>query len=418
MTADRGAGCPRVSKLQLIGETTRHEADRLESPLDTATYIDAPGARGSFFHLAVLTLASMAVLPLAARSAAASPAATPRPGPATRILSQTELPDGLHAAMDLRWASGHSVYIALGSGGVVEASLPSGAATAAGSGAGGAIGVLRQVIAGKDRPGGVFLASRLAASSDYLVAAAPVFQVAWRRLDQSSVLEEAFEFVQGVDVRGDRLAVVGVRSDEKRHFAPDGAIGWLGSLARRLSDLQPIVFSATGPGARAMLNCGSFGLGAARFLADGSLLVIPGVQPGAELFDPAGKPVRAWDTTVLGIDTDCAALTAQQTARLAGDYPQRLAWLNQRRTVDSILPLPEGAGVLVRTADRDTTRWELKILHRDGSWTASPVPLTGASAFAHLRGDARDGRLVLLLYEDGRGFRTVARQRLVLAAIG
>ncbi len=353
-----------------------------------------------------------------AAGSASAPLPATAPGPAIRILSQTELPDELHAAIDLRWASGHSVYVALGGGGVVEASLPAGGGGGARSDTAGGIGVLQQVIPGKSKPGGVFLASRLAASSEYLVTAAPAFQVAWRRLGQSGVLSEAFEFVQGIDVRGDRLAVVGVRADEQRRFAPDGAIGWLGSLDRRLSDLRPIAFSSTGPGARAMVNCGSFGLGAARFLADGSLLVIPGVQPGAELFDGGGRPVRAWDTAVLGIDTDCATLTAQQTARLAADYPQRLAWLNQRRTVDAILPLGEDAGVVVRSAGKDATHWELKILHRDGSWTASRVPLAGASAFAHLRGDVRDGRLVLLLYEDGRGFRPVARQRLVMAAIG
>jgi hypothetical protein len=93
-----------------------------------------------------------------------------------------------------------------------------------------------------------------------------------------------------------------MRADEQPNFSPDGAIAWIGSLDKRLSDPRAAAFSTTGPGAAAMMACGGFGLGYVRLLADGSLLMIPGIQPKAELFDASGEPELAWDTAALGID--------------------------------------------------------------------------------------------------------------------
>jgi hypothetical protein len=340
------------------------------------------------------------------RSVASGVGATvpPAAGPQFILQSQADVPKELHAAVDVRWAGDQSVYLALSGAGVVEAPLVEGH------------GAVRHLVAPNE--GGLMPIAKVAASGSYLVAAPIVFEVAWRRLDNETLLEEGFEFVQAVDVRDRQLAIVGVRGDEKRNFATDGAIGWIGSLDKRLADLRAIAFAATGPGAQAMLNCGSFGLAAVRYLPDGSLLMIPGVQPGAELFDASGKPVHAWDTGALGIDTDCGSLTQPQQVRLAAHYDERLTWINRRRTVDSILPLPQGPGVLIRTVDGSATHWQLKILHSDGTWSTVQVPLQGASAFAHLHADARGNRLVLLLYEDGWGFRQVARSRLITATLG
>jgi hypothetical protein len=340
------------------------------------------------------------------RSVAGGAGATvpPAAGPRFVLQSQAEIPEELHAAVDVRWAGDRSIYLALGGGGVAEAPLVAGH------------GEIKHLI--PRHAGGLAPIFRVAASGSYLVAAPTVFAVAWRRLNDETLIEEAFEYVQGVDVRDRQLAILGVRADEKRNFATDGAIGWIGSLDKRLADLRAIAFASTGRGAKAMLNCGSYGLGAVRYLPDGSLLMIPGVQPGAELFDAGGKPVRAWDTGALGIDTDCGSLTPTQEARLAAHYDERLTWLNRRRTVDSILPLPEGAGVLIRTVDGSATQWQLKILHSDGAWSTVEVPLQGASAFAHLRGDARGDQLVLLLYEQGWGIRKVAKSRLITATLG
>jgi hypothetical protein len=354
----------------------------------------------------LLSLALLAPILLAgSANGKAATGVVPVSTPAFVVQSQTEIPADLHAAVDIRWASDKTVYLALSGAGVVEAPLMAGQTAA------------KEVIAGKRKVGGLFLAYHVAASNDYLAAAPPIYLVSWRRLNDPTRREEPFEYVQAIDVREHRLAILGVRSDEQRNFSPDGAIGWVGSLDNKLADLKPIAFSATGPGATAAMACSPMGLGALRFLADGSLLVIPGTQAGVTLLDPHGKPLRAWDTATLGIDTDCANVTPEQHRRMSTHISERLDWLNQRRTVDSILPLPQGVGVLVRIPEKAATHWELKLLRLDGTWAAVSVPLRGESAYAHLRADARGGRIVLLLYEEGWGIRPVAKTRLITAAL-
>jgi hypothetical protein len=325
------------------------------------------------------------------------------PLPAFVVQSQTEIPADLHAAVDIRWASDQTVYLALTSGGVVEAPLVPDQ------------GAVKEMIAGKRTLGGLFLVYHIAASGEYLAAAPPIYLVSWRRLDKPTRLEEPFEFVQAIDVRDHRLAILGLRSDEQRNFSPDGAIAWVGSLDKKLTDLKPIAFSTTGRGAAAATAVGFLGLGGVRFLADGNILLVPGTQPGVSLLDANGKPLRVWDTAALGIDTDCASLTKEETKRMASNIPARQDWLNHHRTVDSILPLPQGAAILVRIPDKAAIRWELKLLRRDGSWGTVLIPLRGETANAHLRADVRGNRIALLLYDDSVGVHAPSKARLIMA---
>ncbi len=378
--------------------------------MDTIPRMPARGIQIDWRRTRTNALAWSLLVALALGVAGTANGAT-SPAPTFQVLSQVVLPAQLKAAMDVRWASSDSLYFALGSKGVVQAPL---AATRGSD----QIPTVREMIAGRSKPGGLWLTYHVAASSDYLVAAPPAFELAWRSLREPALVEQSFEYVHGIDARGKQVAVVGLRSDEKRNFSPDGAIAWIGSLDQGLADLRPIVFSATGPGATSMLACGSFGLGAVRFLADGTLLVVAGVQPGASLFNATGQLIRTWDTTALGIDTDCGSLTNAQAAKLGVDYRQRVAWLDMRRTVDAILPLQQGAGLVIRTVENHITRWDLRILHPDGTWATLPLPLRGVSTWSHLRGDVRDGKLVLLLYEDsGMGRPDFAQPQVITAVI-
>ncbi len=82
-----------------------------------------------------------------------------------------------------------------------------------------------------------------------------------------------------------------------------------------------------------------------------------------------------------------------------------MAWLNERRTVDDVLPLPDGPGLLVRSVQQGQVRWALKVLRHDGSVAVYDVPVHAQTPLAHLKGDLRQGRLVLLLWEysqDGK----------------
>jgi hypothetical protein len=323
----------------------------------------------------------------AATSAAAAPAPGPAAHPTLRVLSDVELPAELRLAVDVRWASGSSVFLALKRSGVVEASLD-------GKGQ-----PPKQLIAGEKVPGGFWLSWHVAASPTYLVAGAPFFSLTWRRLGSAERKEEAFEGIHDLDLQGSRIAVVGARRDEAGKLAPEGAIAWTGSLDKGLADLKPLIFDAGGPGVPSMNACASLMLGATRFLADGSLVVVPGVQPGVYRYDAQGKLLHSWDTVALGVDTDCGGVGKPLAATLAANFPRRLAWINDRRIVDEVLPLPAGPGLLVRSVEQGQTRWGLKVLRSDGSAVVYDVPIRAPGPFGHLKGDVRGDRLILLRWE-------------------
>jgi hypothetical protein len=362
--------------------------------------------RGVLFGLAALSSALWASA--GAPAGPSAPPAAPPPSPkAIKILSDAVLPVPAYEwASDVRWASDRRVYLALGIAGTVEVNVePAGAAP-------------RGMVPGRDKPGGS-IASYLGASSRYLVVAAPGRVLTWRPLQAPELSTFAFDAIQAVDVRENRLAVVGAQRDGAR-YAPDGAIAWIGSLDKQLADLKPILYDVGGPGAPTMDRCLAFSLAAARFLADGSLVVLPGVQPGVNLYDGTGKLLRTWDTASLGIDTDCSSLSYEQSRYLGAHGPDRRAWLNQRRTVDSLLPLPQGIGFVIRRVEQGQTRWNLKILRPDGSIRTYAIPIEGSNSFFHLDGDVRGQRAVFVLHEtlyssDGRNHPVPSR--LILAEV-
>jgi hypothetical protein len=319
------------------------------------------------------------------KAAPSTSAAKPAPQ-ALRILSDKVLGEAsLKFAMDVRWASDHSVVLALNKNGVVEYDLTGKSAP-------------KEMIAGKGVPGGYWQSQQVGLSPQYLVAGSWLFTMTWRTLASAVRQEEAFDGIHDLDVHQNRVAVVGARRNAQGDYAPDGAIAWIGSLDKNLSDLKPLIFDARGVGAPNMGACASFFLGAVRFLTDGSLVVVPGVQPGIARFDPQGKLVKTLDTVALGIDTDCSSIGKDMAAKMGHDVPRRLAWINQRRIVDDVLPLPAGPGLLIRSVQQGEVRWTLKVLHADNSVGVYDVPVHAENAFSHLKGDVRDGRLVLLLW--------------------
>jgi hypothetical protein len=322
-----------------------------------------------------------------------------RPG-ALRILSDRTLPPALFlTAIDVRWASDRSVYLPAGRKGTFEVPLEEN-------------GKVKEMIPGEGKTGGFFFANRVAVSSQYLVVGSPVYAVTWRKLTQPARSEEAFDNVEDLDVFEDRLLVLGARRDDQGNYAPEGAIAWLGSLSKGLSDLRPVLYDRAGPGAKTFGSCLNFEIGAVRFLRDGSFLVVPGVQPGAHLYNAAGKLVRTWDTGALGLDTDCSSLRHEQARRLAVDPAARFDWVNQRRILEDILPLPQGPGLIVRKVVQGQIRWELKILSDEIATYEIPVP--SERPLAHLRGDVRGNKIALLVYErDRSGFTKIAPRLLV-----
>lgn len=323
---------------------------------------------------------------------------------AIKVLAEYPLHPVLRAAVDVRWGSDRSVYLASGKAGTFE--VPLGSATQP-----------RSLIAGNHERGGFWLSSRVAASPRYLVTASPVFAVRWRTLPDGADQETFFDAIVDLDLRDDRLLILGALKDEKERFAPEGAIAWIGSLGRKLEDRKPVHYSAFGAGARPLAHCGPFDMGAARFLPDGSFLIVPGFEPGAFLYDSSGKLVRTWDTRTIGLDTeDCADMSEELQTRLAAVPEPRWAWLNRRRILDDILPLPQGPGLLVRSVSGGSVRWDLKVLAPSGAIVTYAVPVSSPSVLAHLSGDVRGGQIVLLLSAIGR-HGPEAPPRLILAEL-
>jgi hypothetical protein len=313
------------------------------------------------------------------------PAELPRKPPAgIKIISDVALPPALNKASDVRWASDDSVYLALGSDGVVELNLKP-------------LGNPRQIFPSAAKLGPRYVT--LVAASPLWVAASSILTLNWKSVGAPTYKEEAFEFAKAIDIWKDQILIVGERRDERGEIGGDGAIAWRGSLRNGLDGLKPVLYDVTGPHVRSVDSCATLEISAARFLADGSFILAPGVQPGIQLYDPSGKLVRTWDTGQLGIDTDCASLSPQQVIRLSANYPQSLAWINQRRTIDTLLPLRRGAALVVRSVIQGRAQWAVKRLSDDGSVQTLPLPIPAGNDLLHLSGDSRDGKILLMLYE-------------------
>jgi len=343
-------------------------------------------------------------------ASAPPPAAKPAPPsnpPEIRILSEVTLPPAFEWASDVRWASDKSVYVGVSVDGTVEMSLdPAGPPP-------------KEMIPGRSKLGGFWSSQRVAASASYLAAAGPALVVTWRRLEDPTRVEVPFDTIQAIDLQENRFAIVGGQRDEKGVFGADGAIAWMGTLDKKLSDLRPLLYDVRGAGVPTMNRCGSASLGAMRFLPDGSLVVVPGVQPGINLYDANGKLVHTWDTAALGIDADCGSLSDQQGHYFDGHFYERQVWLNQRHMVDTLLPFHAGPGLVIRRVEQGHTRWDLKLLRLDGKVETYTIPIEGSNEFFALEGDLRAGKIVFLLHEPlfrGSGKSHPTPPRLIVAS--
>lgn len=318
-----------------------------------------------------------------------------QPRPASLLLIQrSALPPARTIATDIRWAGADSVYVSWDGDGVAEIGLD---------------GARRRTLVPDLKTlGKLKHYSQLAVSPSTLAVASVNWSIAWRPLKPGTGGEILFRHQEvphtmDFDLHGDKVLLLGIAKREGG-YSPHGDLGWLGVLGDHLSGLQPVFQDAAGPGAPHFQNCGSYDIGAARFLADGSFVVAPGFQDGVHLFAATGRRTRTWTNEELGIDSHlgCAGMTEADEARLRVDVPFYEKRLNGRRHVDDILPLPQGPGLLIRSwGDDQRAHWTLKVLQPTGILTYE-VPVAGRRPFDRLHGDVRDGKIVLLL--SGSGF--------------
>lgn len=336
--------------------------------------------------------------PLAMAALASARLAEPRSSaPPTRgslhVLWQQELPPYPSGpAMDIRWASDHTVYLAWIKEGITETALD------------GKFTRLRTLVADPVRWMRDF--EFMGASPEFVVASARFRTMTLRPTASHpggvvAITRVPISLVQDLDVSGTRLLMLG---NPDWNESPAPSIAWLGPVSEHpRKDLEPLpLYDVAGPRSPSLINCEELLLGAARFLPDGSMLVVPGFQPGAHHFSSAGRLLRTWDTAALGLDAiDCAHMSADQS-RLFGRSPQaRFDVINQHRVLDDILPLAAGPGLLIRFVADGKVHWELKVLQSGARVLTYQIPLTGELPFDRLRGDVRGGRIVLLRAAHG-----------------
>jgi hypothetical protein len=293
-------------------------------------------------------------------------------------------------AKDIRWAGDNSVYVVRALDGVFEVVLD---------------GTLRKrLVPAVETFGAIQHYDRLAVSDKILAVASRDWSLAWRpresRPDRTFVLEnKPIALTEDMDIQGDRYLLFGLPKDHE--FGSDGAIVWVGTLSSGLKDLKPVLFDQGGPGVPNFAPCRGVGLGVARFLGDGSFLVVPGFEKGVLLFTADGHRARSWKSEEIGLDSDCSGLGEQEKKDLRKKPEVWQRWLNRHRTVDDVLSLPQGPGLLVRSWEKDgAVRWQLKVLTPTRVETYS-IPIEGRRPTDRLRGDVRNGRIALLLSASG-----------------
>ncbi|HVR10937.1 MAG TPA: hypothetical protein VMW75_23040, partial [Thermoanaerobaculia bacterium] len=207
--------------------------------------------------------------------------------------------------------------------------------------------------------------------------------------------------VQDLDLAGNRLLLLG---NPEWSLNPAPSVAWVGPLSEHpAKDLQPLpLYDSGGAKSPGLANCDELLLGAARFLPDGSLFVVPGFQPGAHLFSATGRLLRTWDTTSLGLDAlDCAHLSAADHYSFGRSPRARFDYLNQHRVLDEVLPLKEGPGLLIRSVKDGKVTWDLTILQSGERVLTYQVPIAGELPYDRLHGDVRGNRIVFLRAAQG-----------------
>lgn len=241
--------------------------------------------------------------------------------------------------------------------------------------------------------------SRLAFHKRDLVVASPFAALVWKS-SGSTYREMPFAVIVDIDVNNGNVAILGSNRSPSGEWAPEGGIAWFGSLSENLGDLRPLFYAKEGKGADSMARCHFMELGAVRFMTDGTVILIPGVEPGIFQYSPSGRLLRTWQTSALKIQDTCD--TGDRWEELARDPIARWDWLKKRRTVEDILPLANGQPALViRNAYGTSVTWDLVILNHQSPAKTIRLPIESRSHLTHLRGDVRGNKILMLALEYG-----------------
>jgi len=250
----------------------------------------------------------------------------------------------------------------------------------------------------------------LAISAQYILTADFVFQLQWRARSGDGRLQKAvFESIDDLDLDGDRLLIVGWQRDANGKPA-DGAIAWLGLLAAGPDSFRPVLpfrsLSAIG-------GCMLCGLGSARFLKDGSFILVPGAESGVYHFTKDGSLDHVWQGRDLGLEINCEFPRAEEGIMHTQPLV-RQQWVNRRAMVDEIIDTPTGPALIVRKFSDGLTQWEMLLLNGP-SPAAQKLPFTSPSPWAHISAATRGDRIAFLIGDRLENRKDGAPARLILA---
>lgn len=324
--------------------------------------------------------------------------------PELRLLRHRPLPKTVTQPRDVRWIEDQRLLVSSHPQGLVEVDLASETPVPA------------PVIAGKNEAAGIWMAYHVALAGRRVATAGPLFSFAWKERSPDAQLHvHPLATIMDFDLHGNRALLLGGRRGPEGAWCPDSAIAWTMDLDQEAREgngtLEPVFFSQAPQAKATMGMCGVLHMGAVRFLEDGTFLVIPGVEDGVRWHRVDGQLLFTWTAEEVGFFSGCP-LDALESRRLHKDEEARYRWLDQRPTVEDVIPLGREAGVVIRHHSSSSgTRWELVRLSRDGSMARFRLPFEGSRPYAHVRGDSRGDQLVFLEYGglDGQGALAAAQ---------
>ncbi len=269
---------------------------------------------------------------LAAGHAPVASAQIDAPGtPVLDGLQAIELPADLSAAADVRWRDVGGFLIGLRRNGVYSwqpgNEAPELVATLAG-----------QPFSRASRYGDHSRIGSGGGDADSLIFGGDLFGV-WRLADgRATALKANVEIVGDLDQQGEWAVAVGLarRPDpgQERHDVWEPHIAWMLDAAGDVKGLLP-----TRDGGKALDACFPVEPSVSRFVGDGLVLVVPGAEPGAYLYD-ANRALQAV-VDLEALDIGDLACGDQERDRLDQE-DSRAAWLGQHRFIDEVVANDRG----------------------------------------------------------------------------
>lgn len=282
-----------------------------------------------------------------------------------------------------------------------------------------------EVLPGHDDDGALSGLGHFAISALWALELGHDHRYVYRRIDGSdpsgelAELDLAWGRISDLDLRGDRLALLGVPSREHAAPGPDDSVVWLGTLSSGLGDLRKALAD---PSVRTLASqarlawAQELGLGVLRFAPDGSLVVYPGHLPMLYRLDADGGLSRAWDLLRLGAIDPRSQLPDPLTGFESAGAAE--SWMGSAELVDDLAILADGRpALLTRELVGGAPRWTLAVVGERRARRFA-VPIRSASPTARARMDVDEqGRILFFVGERAPRRELMAGEEVTVARL-